>query len=201
MAVSPLATSRPTARPWTADALLAWERTQDERYEYVDGMSRARTGGTIDHRQIISNLHAGLRARLAGGGHRVFVDTPKVDAGTAVTYPDLVVTFVPQRPTADVIDQPVMIVDVLSKATAAFDRGAKLKAYVQIDSLRHYVIVSQLERLVEVYSRPQTNGKWTFESLTAGARDGPMSPEPVVALSAIGVGLGFAEIYEDTSLA
>ena len=46
---------------------------------------------------------------------------------------------------------PVLIAEVLSESTAAFDRGKKFLAYQQIASLQEYLLVSQDEFVIEHY--------------------------------------------------
>jgi Uma2 family endonuclease len=52
---------------------------------------------------------------------------------------------------------PILIVEVLSDATEAYERGAKAAHYRRIPSLREYVLVSQREPLIEVYRRNERN--------------------------------------------
>jgi len=61
----------------------------------------------------------------------------------------------------DVLLNPVLIVEILSDSTAAFDRGKKFQSYQQIESLEEYLLVSQDEHLVEHYLR-QENGHWLY---------------------------------------
>ena len=57
----------------------------------------------------------------------------------------------------DVILNPILIVEVSSESTAAYDRGKKFLSYQQIDSLQEYLLVSQDEILVEGYARQGSN--------------------------------------------
>jgi Uma2 family endonuclease len=177
-------------RPWTVDEFLEWERQQPERYEYVAGMILPMVGGTSDHHTISGNIFAVLRAALRGSGCRAYVEGMKVDAGAASSYPDVVVTCAPVAPKQDVVTEPVLVVEVLSRSTENFDRGAKWLAYQGLPSLRQYVLVSQDELKVEVFEREQ--GTWTYRALA----------DPQTALTfAVGVcTMSLAEVYEDTSL-
>ena len=76
-----MARARPTPpESWTVDEFLAWEREQEERYEYVDGVIRMMVGGTLDHNTIIGNVSSALRSQLKGGPCRVFVEGVKVSS-------------------------------------------------------------------------------------------------------------------------
>ena len=65
-------------RPWTIEDFLAWEAQQDERYEFIDGVIVAMTGGSIAHATIIGNVYHALRTRLVGGPCRPLVDGPRL---------------------------------------------------------------------------------------------------------------------------
>jgi Uma2 family endonuclease len=70
--------------------------------------------------------------------------------------PDTLATCNPNdiSPTSSIVDNPCIIVEILSKTTELSDRSEKWKNYRQIPSLCYYLMVSQKEPLVEVYGRP-----------------------------------------------
>jgi Uma2 family endonuclease len=184
-----MARARPDPpRPWTVDEFLEWERQQPERYEYVGGMIVMMVGGTSDHHTISLNTGARLRAALRGSGCRAYVEGMKVDAGEGASYPDVVVTCAPVAPKQDVVLEPVVIVEVLSRSTESC--GAKWLAYQRMPSLRQYVLVSQDEIKVEVFERAQ--GTWTY-----GVLD---NPQAELAFAVGGCTMSLAEVYEETSL-
>jgi Uma2 family endonuclease len=57
------------------------------------------------------------------------------------------------------VTNPIVIVEVLSPRTEAYDRGEKREHYQQIPSLREYMLVAQDKREIEIYARP-TGGIW-----------------------------------------
>jgi len=107
---------KPLIEPWTDDDVLAWERAQEERYEFVDGIVRMMVGGTLAHARIKGNVYASLREQLGGSRCEVFFDGPKVVTAGASMYPDAVVTCAPDlAPDADAVPEPVLILEVLSR--------------------------------------------------------------------------------------
>ena len=81
----------------------------------------------------------------------------------------------------DFIQQPTVIVEVLSPGTANYDRTKKLKYYRQIPSLQEYVLVDSEEIVVEVYRRGE--GKmWLYYEYEAGEA---ISLESISRLSAL----------------
>src|SRR5690606_1535067 len=178
-----------TQRP-TVDSFLEWERQQDERYELLDGLTCAMTGGTLDHNTIVGNLRHSLRIALPAGC-RAFSENVKVIVDESVTYPDVLVTCAPVDLKSDHIDQPTLIVEVLSRSTHEIDRGRKWLAYQRIPSLQQYVLVSQDEARIESYRRAETG--WAYTIVTG--LDASVRLEPLTSATPL------ADIYADTSVA
>ena len=187
-----MARARPTPpQPWTVEEFLAWEREQEERYEYVGGIIRMMVGGTLDHNTIAGNVFSGLRSQLRGGSCRVFVEAVKVVSDAATMYPDVVVTWAPGSGQSDVVPEPEIVVEVLSRSTQGFDRGPKLDAYQQIPSLKQYVLIAQEEIRVSVYERD--DGGWRYRILQV--------PDARLDLAVGGATPILAEIYQGATIA
>ncbi len=82
---------------------------------------------------------------------------------------------------------PVLIVEVLSASTEAYDRGGKFAIYRRLPSLEEYVLVSQDQPLVEAFSR-QPDGRWVL-SETEGL-------DAEVVFAALGCRVAMREIYD-----
>jgi Uma2 family endonuclease len=87
----------------------------------------------------------------------------RVLATGLATYPDVSVVCGPiEGDPADrsgqTITNPTLLVEVLSPATEAVDRGDKLRQYQRIPSLQEYVLVSQEPR-IEIHRR-LPSGAW-----------------------------------------
>jgi Uma2 family endonuclease len=187
-----MARARPAPpEPWTVDEFLAWEREQEERYEYVDGVIRMMVGGTLDHNTIIGNVFSALRSQLKGGACRVFVEAVKVSSGNATMYPDVVVTCTPGSGRSDVVPEPEIVVEVLSRSTQGFDRGPKLDAYQQIPSLKQYVLIAQEELRVSMYERDE--GGWRYR--TVQDLDGSL------AFAVADATMSLVEVYDGATVA
>ncbi len=187
-----MARARPTPpEPWTVEEFLAWEREQEERYEYAGGVIRMMVGGTLDHNTIAGNVFSGLRFQLRGGPCRVFVEAVKVVSGTATMYPDVVVTCATGSGRSDVVPEPEIVVEVLSRSTQGFDRGPKLDAYQQIASLKQYVLIAQEQIRVSVYERD--DGGWRYRTIE--------DPDARLAFAVGGAAMTLAEIYERATAA
>jgi Uma2 family endonuclease len=162
----------------TIDEYLALERTEEERHEYLDGCIYAMAGESPDHGRICMNLYGSLWPQLRGTLCEAFAKDTKVRCGPTprlgqsmqglFAYPDLVVVcgalqFHDQ--VQDVLLNPLVILEVLSPSTEAFDRGEKFHRYRRwLPTLTDYVLVAQDRTVMDHYQRTMT-GRWEVETL------------------------------------
>lgn len=144
------------------------EEASPERREYVLGRMYAMSGASAKHSYITTNLLINIHPHLNADCRASVSDLKlKLQAFSAIYYPDLMVTceHIPQG--AVFITNPVLIAEVLSPSTESIDRREKQIAYRTISTLRTYILVSQDEPSVEVFSK-STEGEWTFNTYSAG---------------------------------
>jgi Uma2 family endonuclease len=180
-----------TESGFDAAAYLAWEEAQPERNEYVAGEVFAMVGVRQSHNVATGNLYNALRRELKGSPCRVFIESVKtrVEAADCFFYPDVVVTCdARDRETPQYVSHPLLVVEVLSDSTAAFDRGAKFAAYRKLESLRDYVLFDVAAQRIEVFRRNPEN-HWVLYDYGLGES---------VELASVSVLLGVAELLEDT---
>ena len=140
----------------TTEEYLAWELNQDIRYEYINGEVFAMTGGTIPHNDIALNLYTALRSYLRARGCRVNVSDVKVQVTpkSPYFYPDLIVSCHPDDLNArKFIQNPKLIVEVLSPGTSNKDRGERFRYYLTMPSLQEYILIDSEKISVERYCR------------------------------------------------
>jgi Uma2 family endonuclease len=171
---------------------LAFEDSSPIRHEYVDGELFAFAGGAWGHHEIASNIHAVLRPAARALGCRAALADIRlaIESERIYYYPDVMVTCEPLNDSDRAATRPVVLVEVLSDSTQRIDREAKLMVYRNIESLRHYLIVHQRERLVEWHQRSEHDG-WQRTQLH---RDDSL------AIDELGVTLSLAEIYAGTDV-
>ena len=151
---------------FTVEDYLRIDRTEDERYEFIDGEIYAMAGAKRRHNVIAWNIGGELRQHLKGknceaypANMRVFVPQTGL-----YTYPDLVVICGEpqfQDDTFDTLLNPILIIEVLSDTTENYDRGKKFQHYRSIESLQEYVLVSHDEARIEKYIK-QGDGFWVL---------------------------------------
>ena len=181
----------------TFDDWLEGERASLEgRSEYLDGEVFAMTGASVEHNAIVVNIVRELSIQMKGRPCQVYANDLKVrirpaDAGK---YPDLIALCGEhqfQDGRRDVLLNPSLIVEVLSDSTEAYDRGKKFAIYRQIPSLREYLLISQHQVQVELFSRGD-DGRWTLSDYSALSDS--------VLLPSVGCTLSLAEVYDKVDL-
>ncbi|HUQ93699.1 MAG TPA: Uma2 family endonuclease [Bryobacteraceae bacterium] len=175
----------------TPEEYLAIERDAAAKSQYWDGRMFAMAGGSHQHNRIQINLAAELRNVLktstcepAGPDLRLWVS-----ARGMYTYPDVMVLsrqpeYLDER--RDTVSNPAVILEVLSRSTEAYDRGAKFAGYRTLPSLQEYVLVAQTEARVERFRR-MSGDRWILTELTG--IEGSLQLESVPCL------IPMAEIY------
>jgi Uma2 family endonuclease len=168
------------------EEFLAWEDTQDTRHEFVDGDVFAMTGDTLFHNHITLNLAVTLRQQLKPRGCITFAENAKLRVGDDLFYPDIVVTCDPHQFDRALVEQPILVAEVLSPGTAAYDRNVKWTHYQRLPSLQTFLLASQDALRVEVFRR--TRAGWDT-SVHAG-------PHALFELSAPPCRLSLADVYD-----
>ena len=128
------------------------------RSEYINGKIIGRSSSNLSHNLITGNIAAGLHIRLRDRGCFAFANEMRVSIPSANSYfyPDIGIVCEEPRFEDDVFDtllNPIVIVEVLSPSTEAYDRGDKFAHYRQLQSLQEYILVSQDKVRVDHYVR------------------------------------------------
>ena len=170
---------------------LKAERAAETRSEYHDGRICAMAGGSLAHSIIPAGLIAALAAALGDRDCTVVTTDLRVQIGrqSSFVYPDVTV-FCGEAQLADEYNDtllnPTAVFEVISKSTEGYDRGYKFGKYRSIESLRDFVLVSQTEAKIEVFSKTES-GQWMFTEF-AGT-------DAVCVLPGIGCNIALADVY------
>ena len=162
------------------------------RSEYINGKIIGRSSSNLSHNLITGNIVAGLYTRLKNRSCFVFANEMRVSipAANSYFYPDVGIVCEEPRFEDDVFDillNPIVVVEVLSPSTEAYDRGDKFAHYRQLQSLQEYILVSQDKVRVDHYARDATQWILTdFQEL-----------EQHLPLTSIQCELPLQEIYEN----
>lgn len=180
--------AHPVSSRISPEEYLAQERGREGRSEYVNGEVYAMAGTSLAHARIVSDLNILLNQGLAGSGCEAVGSDLRIKSVETVmyTYPDVVVLCEGAAFEDDQVDtllEPIVIVEVLSPSAEACDRGAH---YQTIPSLRHYLLVAQVEMRIEHYAR-QSERSWVMTAYTHS--------EERISLDPPGVTVALGDIY------
>ena len=169
---------------------LALEAASNVKHEFLAGQIYGMAGGTPDHAALAAAVVRLLFSQLRGGRCRVYdADLRvRVPATGLATYADVTVICGPREQHSEddnAVTNPVLLVEVLSRSTEAYDRGDKFEHYKQLGSLLQYVLIASTGRSVEVWTRDGDG--WT----AAVYRDGERATLP-----SVGASLEVTELYE-----
>jgi Uma2 family endonuclease len=176
------------------EGFLAWEEAQELRFERVGGVVRAMAGGTRGHDKIAGNVRFALRESARRRGCEAFGSAVKVVSPRGdVMYPDVTVRCGPRNDRLTTVDDPLLVVEVLSESTWRHDLILERLAYKSIPSLKVILYVAQDQARVDVVRRGP-GGRWDDDEPAVGL-------DSVLALPELGVELPLAELYADTDVA
>jgi Uma2 family endonuclease len=185
-------TALPKKDHYTLEEYIKLEKNSEERYEYFDGEVFAMTGGSPSHVRISRNVCNSLSRKLEDRDCEAFPSDMriKVPAAFPYRYPDVSAVcgeaIFEEVLGQQVLVNPVLIVEVLSPSTAAYDLVEKFTAYQSIDSFGEYLLISQSRPHLIRYVR-QSKGKWLRSEVER--------MESEVALESLSLTLSMPEIY------
>lgn len=174
---------------YTVAEYLALEEAAEYRSEYVDGEIFAMAGGSPNHDMICSECARVIGNAILGSGCETHTSNMKVrnETSSVFYYPDLSIACGKAEFDSDgILTNPVILFEVLSPSTEAYDRGEKFQRYKQISSLREYVMIAHKKPQIDVFFKTDA-GFWRIDSY-AGLDD-------VMELRSLGIQIKLADIY------
>lgn len=181
------------AKTYTADEYLALEVESETRNEYRSGEILPIPGGTPNHNQLAVVLNALLWFALRGKAYSIFIADQRlwIRDRNIYTYPDSMVILRPvelQPGRKDTVTNPILIAEVLSDSTKAYDRDEKFAAYRTIETFQEYLLIDQSQHHLEQYAKQSAN-QWLFTEHNGR--------ESRVSLSSVPVEIALADLYEN----
>lgn len=180
-------------RKYTLEEYIELDKNSEERFEYFNGDVFAMGGGSPNHARISLNVCAALSRQLRDRNCEAFSSEMRVKVPDAFPYRYPDASVVCGEPVFDeilgqiMLVNPILIAEVLSPSTAAYDLGEKFTAYQSIDSFMEYLLISQDRPHVIQHIR-QIEGGWLrleFDGI-----------EAEVPIESLGISLSLREIYE-----
>lgn len=153
-------------------------------------------GASDTHNVIVSNLFLDLGIRARENSCRTFSGDMRVKADTgSYFYPDVFITCGERKfedEKNDVLLNPQVVIEVLSKSTKLKDRNEKFDSYLKMESLTAYVLVEQNEMRIEQYFRTDAD-EWKFRLLE--------NSKDLLQFDSINCRIFLEEIYTEIELA
>jgi Uma2 family endonuclease len=176
----------------TENEYLAIERRAESRSEFYNGEMFALAAASRRHNMEVTNLVIALGTQLRYRTCNVYSNDMRVRvANTGLfTYPDVVVTCGEEEFADDEQDtllNPLVIFEVLSDSTEAYDRGKTFEHYQSIESLSTYVLVAQDAPRIERYVRQEGGRTWVYTE--------SHETEALLGIEAIGCDLRSEDVY------
>jgi Uma2 family endonuclease len=165
------------------------EAHSKRKYEYFFGEIIAMAGGSLRHNALCINMVFAFKNKMKDTNCGIFMSDVKLQVieNEMYVYPDIVITCSEEDlGEENMIHSPSLIVEVLSKSTAAFDLNEKLKYYLKIPSIFYYLTIEQ--KKVGVILHTKTTNGWNarlYEDLSE-----------VIELPLLNMEIAVAEIYE-----
>jgi Uma2 family endonuclease len=157
-----------TSKQMTLEEYLEFDANSEGRFEYYDGEVFELSGGSPEHALLGVRIGRLLGNQLDSKGCLVYSSDVKIKVPSMPPYRYSDISVLCGKPVYEQVGNqkflvnPALIVEVLSPTTEKYDRDLKFKAYKSIESLREYLLVSQDERFVILYTKH--NEKFWFQS-------------------------------------
>ncbi|MBF0202839.1 MAG: Uma2 family endonuclease [Desulfamplus sp.] len=175
----------------TPEEYLALERESEIKNEYFGGEIFAMAGASSEHNKISTNIVRVLGNQLLEKPCNIFSSDMKVKMKEIkkYTYPDIVVVCGNEEyddENNDILLNPIMIIEILSDSTEAYDRGDKFSHYQLIGTFSEYILISQYFPKVEKFLR-QKNNTWIYSKYE--------KLEDIVSIESIKCELPMSDVY------
>lgn len=157
-------------RYYTPEEYLELEEKAQYKSEYRDGEIIPMAGGTTNHNKICLNFCRYFPLTIENEDYDVFMEGVRLylPQHNLYTYPDVMI--IKGEPiyhglgTSNVTN-PQIIIEVLSKSTASYDRGDKFQLYRSLPTFQEYLLIDQYTYSVEKYYR-QSQDQWLVHFYT-----------------------------------
>lgn len=162
-------------------------------HEYIAGEIYDMADPSQSHDVIAMNIAAPLHGHVHDRPCRIYLGRRqlqfKIGADDFVYRPDVWVACGEARNAkGEYVDEPCLVVEVLSPSTARFDRREKVASYREIPSIEEYVLVAPKPVHVVIYRRAE---QWKPLVLDA--------PDSILELGSVGLALPVARVYKGVS--
>jgi Uma2 family endonuclease len=177
----------------TLDEFLRWDDGTETRYELIGGVPLAmappvRAHGILTAR-LAAAIEAGLRSRRPCTT-QTEAGIARADRDDSFFVADIAVTCRPYRQGEQLVQDPILIVEILSPGTERRDRLTKVPAYSDIETVEEILLIDSESSLAEVLRR---EGPHWINELVRGR-------DAVLRLASVDLAVPMAELYDGIDL-
>ena len=171
---------------------LSFEANSEVKHEYHNGTLVAMAGGTPRHSLLKVNFVSEAKSALKGKNCLTYdSDLQVAISKNRFVYPDATIVcgkldFYEENPLA--VKNPTVVIEVLSEQTANYDTGKKMLFYLQIESLKEYVLISQNELFVRIFTKNE-EAKWLMTMYNDISQ--------VIDIQSVGIKIKMSDLYEN----
>jgi Uma2 family endonuclease len=166
------------------------EESAKEKHEFYQGEIFAMAGGSFNHSAIGVNIITSLKTKLRGKSCQPTNSDMRVETpDSLITYPDATI-FCGEPELSEnqcSLLNPIVIIEVLSPSTRAYDQGNKFLLYRSIPSFRDYLLIDS-EKFHIQHFRKVDNNEWILHDY--------FSVSDKIYFNSIQESISMAEIYE-----
>jgi Uma2 family endonuclease len=181
--------AEPAIKSMTLDEFFHWDDGTDTHYELIAGFPVAMAPPAEVHRalavRLVSRIDGALSERRPCNAQ---IEAGVMRSDRADTYfeADIAASCAPIEFGRQAIDEPFLIVEILSPGTERHDRRIKLPAYRRIDSVREIALIASDGVYAEVHRR--AGPQWVTEILRGR--------EALLALHSVPTEIGLGDLYD-----
>src|SRR5216683_2042147 len=177
----------------TVAEFLRWEDGTDTRYELLGGSPVAMAPPAVAHGVLALRLGARIDAALRSrspcfGQSEAGIVRP--DRNDTCYVADLAVSCTPPGPGQQLLQDPLLIVEILSPGTALYDRQTKVSDYRRIPSVQEILLIDSASIFAEVLRRD--GDRWITEII--------QGPAATLSLTCVPLTVAMAELYDGVPL-
>jgi Uma2 family endonuclease len=134
------------------------DKPEDQKWELINGrVVRGMVGARLSHHLIIQNVNFALRSHIRAKGLpcTTFTETfwLKQRFQKLAAFPDLMVRCGAMEPDAPSLDDPLILIEVVSPTSKGCDRGDKAGAYMRLSSAQHVCFIDRDRVLIDGFDR------------------------------------------------
>lgn len=155
---------QPTERYYTFEEYLAFEEVAEAKHEYHGGKVIAMAGGTGNHSILCNSIGTEIDFALRKSKKNCTTFNSdmkvKIQKFNKSVYPDASVVCgksIYSNNKKTVLENPMLIIEVLSESTKSYDKSDKFSFYRSLPSFKEYMIIYQSIPKIETWYKEEEN--------------------------------------------